>query len=81
MKKNMLILLFAAITFLISACTPTYITVRLPMPMKPDLPQVTNKDLECVSNESYSRIAGRDYAHTMYEKRLEAVIKSTWRVD
>ena len=48
------------------------------MPMKPDMPQVTNKDLECVTNNAYARIAGRDYAHERYENRLEAVIKSTW---
>ena len=46
--------------------------------MKPDMAQVTNADLECVTDDAYYRIAGRDYAHEKYEKRLEAVIKSTW---
>lgn len=71
-------LLSVAIILLTSACSPAYITPRLPMPMKPGMPQLTNADLECVSDDVYFRVAGRDLAHSQYEKRLEAVIRSTW---
>lgn len=72
--------LIIAIIFLISlcGCAPSYVTPHLPMPSKPDMPSFTNEDIKCVSDNAYSKIAGRDAAHKLYEGRLEAVIKSTW---
>ena len=77
----MKIILLIAITLVTSACDPVYIHAPLPMPQKVDLPGITNDELQCVSSDTYRRLAKRDLAHKQYEARLEAVIRSTWRDD
>lgn len=78
MKKLMMRALLIALIFLISGCGKEYITPQLPMPEKPDMPTITNADIQCVEDAAYWRIARRDLAHRQYAGRLEAVIKSTW---
>jgi len=73
-----LALLSGVILVCTSACNPAYISVPLPLPQKPDMPSYTDTDLACLPDAVYYRVAWRDLAHKHYEKRLEAVIKSTW---
>ena len=67
-----------AITLVISACAANAVTAPLPMPSRPDMPTVTDADLQCVSDAVYRRLAKKDLAYKYYTERLQAVIKSTW---
>ncbi len=71
--------LLTVIILVISGCgSVRYVTAPLPIPQKPDMPYFIDKDLECLPESVYYRVAGRDLAHKNYEERLESVIKSTW---
>jgi hypothetical protein len=39
----------------------------------------TDAELECLPDDVYRRIAGRDMEKEFYIERLELIIKSTWK--
>ena len=63
---------------LVSCTSVAYLPVKLELPPKPAIPNLTNKELECVSQPTYRTLVQRDLAHNFYIGRLEAVIKATW---
>lgn len=71
--------LVAAILVISSCATHDTVAVRLPIPTQPILPVLRDSDLKCLSRDAYYSVARRDLAHTYYERRLESVIKSTWK--
>jgi len=72
------ILFLIAIILVTNACTPNIVNTPLPLPPKPYIARITDADLMCLADPVYQRLAQRDLALRHYQKRLEAVIKSTW---
>jgi len=66
--------------YMLSGCTTEairYQSIPLPLPAKPELPTVSRLELECLSDEVYSRLA---YRELLLKKHIEvqaAVICST----
>jgi hypothetical protein len=71
---------FIIATLLLTACTrtPVYVTQPLPLPDRPDLPTLQASELQCLTDDAYSRLVTRDLLLRQYGEQCEAVIKSTW---
>jgi len=77
MMLNYLLKILPLVLILVSSCTTEYILVPLPLPPKPSIPLVTDKELSCLIDDVYKRVAHRDLLCKQYSERLEAIIRTT----
>ena len=54
-----------------------YVSVPLPMPIKPQFPKIKGKDLRCLSPTVQWELKNRDTIMKDYIYELEAIIRST----
>ena len=64
-----------------AGCAPkadtVYVTMPLPLPARPTLPNLSADDLQCLSDGAYSRLAERDMLRRQYAEKMEDIIKAT----
>lgn len=75
MKRSILL---AAIIFLTACSVKTIpVVVRLDLPPPLEVPSVSADDLQCLSNDAYSRLVKRDKLKSERIRTLESIIEST----
>jgi len=64
--------------FLLLLCACSTVTpVKLQVPPEPNYPKVSGKDMQCLSDDTYSKIIKRDRMKSAHIKTLEGIIRST----
>lgn len=71
--------LIIALCATLSACATNPASIHLSRPERPILPQLDPTELQCLSAESYSKLAMRDAMRRWYAEELESIIDSTRR--
>lgn len=61
---------------IISASCTRYVSIPLPVPVMPELPQIRDRDLLCLSDDIYIRLARRDLILKSHIRQLETIIKA-----
>ena len=76
-KRNFVVLCIAA--FLIMGCASSveYVPVALTLPESPVLPTIKSTELQCLSDEAYTKLVQRDRLQRGHIQVLEAIIVST----
>ena len=73
---NLMKLFYIPIILLMTGCS-SFISVPLPLPVKPDLPKIQSSELECLSQDAYDKLLKRDILRENYEDKLRSIIQST----
>lgn len=71
------LLVSCALLLIGCAATPEYVPVALTLPERPVLPTVKSAELQCLSDDAYTRLVQRDRLLRGHIDVLEAVIAST----
>jgi len=72
-KKTLSVIIFLSLV----ACSGSPVVVKLPLPVRPDLPVIIGAELQCLSNDAYDRLRKRDILQDGHILKLEAIIRTT----
>jgi hypothetical protein len=56
------------------ASVPTNTKALVSVPAEPYLPSISDKELSCLPDQTYERLAKRDQAWRLYSEKLKAII-------
>lgn len=76
-KRNCVALCVAVSLIMGCAATQEYVPVALTLPDKPTLPVIKSEELQCLSDDAYTRLVQRDRIQRGHINVLEAIITST----
>lgn len=65
------------ISLMLVACSGSPVVVKLPLPVRPDLPKIMGVELQCLSDGAYDRLRKRDILQDGHILKLEAIIRTT----
>lgn len=71
--------LIIAACIALASCASKPASFYLSRPERPILPQLDPSELQCLSNDAYSKLALRDAMRRWYAEELESIIDSTRR--
>lgn len=77
MKRALVALACAAVLAGCAGTRTEYVTTRLPLPPRPELPSIPGEQLQCLPASTYDAIATKDRLRREYAEQLEAIIRST----
>lgn len=82
MKRSKLLMVIVATLIATGStgCTSQrvqYQILPLPLPERPLLPAISADELQCLSDETYSKLAERNRLRRQYAEQLETIITST----
>lgn len=72
MKKILKIAIILTLTNCANIKTNKALT---PIPVEPAMPKVSDKELNCLSDETYRKLAERDYLMRFYAEQLRELLK------
>ena len=76
-KKLAAAITLLAVTSTGCATRTEYQLAPLPLPPRPELPNIPADDLACLSDRTYDALAQRDKARRQYADELEVIIKTS----